>query len=132
MHSCQAHRIGHGTRLFEDPALIDEARDLGIAIECCLTSNLQTHAVTSLDTHPFRRYFDAGLQVSLNTDNRLMSGTDLVTEYALAAKHLGFTLAELARVARTSFANAFLPDAERTALLSRVDADLASITGNAK
>lgn len=129
MHSCHAHRIGHGTRLAEDPALLREAGEKGIAIECCLTSNVQTHATPSLDRHPFRQYFDAGLQVSLNTDNRLMSDTDLVTEYGLAAKHLGFTIAELARVARTSFTNAFLPDAERLALLARVDAELAAVAG---
>jgi adenosine deaminase len=129
MHACHAHRIGHGTRLGEDPDLLREARDRGIAIECCLTSNIQTHAAPSLDTHPFRRYFDAGLQVSLNTDNRLMSGTDLVTEYSLAAKHLGFTIEELARVARTSFANAFLPEAQRAALLARLEPEFAAVVG---
>jgi adenosine deaminase len=121
LHSCHAHRIGHGTRLGEDPALLAEIRDRGIAVECCLTSNVQTHAAASFDTHPFRAYFDAGLQVSLNTDNRLMSATDLVTEYGLAAKHLDFTFDELCRVARTGFTNAFLPDAERAALVARVD-----------
>lgn len=124
MHNCHAQRIGHGTRLGEDPALLAEARDLGVAIECCLTSNVQTHAVKSFDSHPFRRYFDEGLQVSLNTDNRLMSGTDLVTEYGLAAKHLGFTFEELCRVARTGFTNAFLPESERAALVARVDSEL--------
>jgi adenosine deaminase len=121
LHSCHAHRIGHGTRLGEDPALLAEIRDRGIAVECCLTSNVQTHAAASFDTHPFRAYFDAGLQVSLNTDNRLMSATDLVTEHGLAAKHLDFTFDELCRVARTGFTNAFLPDAERAALVARVD-----------
>ncbi len=127
MHACQVHRVGHGTRLAEDPVLLREARDRGIAIECCLTSNVQTHAAASLDTHPFRRYFDAGLQVSLNTDNRLMSGTDLVTEYQLAARHLGFTLGELAQVARTSFRNAFLPEPEREALLARLEPEFAAV-----
>lgn len=124
---CHAHRIGHGTRMHEDPALLDEARERGIAIECCLTSNIQTRAAVSFDTHPLRAYFDAGLDVSINTDNRLMSGTDLVTEYGLAARHLGFTFEELARVARTGFANAFLPEAEKTALLARVDAEIAAL-----
>ena len=124
MHRCHATRIGHGTRLVEDPALLEEARTRGVAIECCLTSNVQTHAVESYDAHPFRRYFDAGLQVSLNTDNRLMSGTDLVTEYGLAAKHLGFTFDELCKVARTGFENAFLPDAERAALLVATDREM--------
>ncbi|MEX2180766.1 MAG: adenosine deaminase [Gemmatimonadaceae bacterium] len=123
MHRCHAHRIGHGTRLEEDPVLLGEARDRGVAIECCLTSNLQTHAVESYDTHPLRRYFEAGLQVSINTDNRLMSGTDLVTEYGLAAKHLGFTFDELSQVARTGFRNAFLPPVERDALIARVDGE---------
>lgn len=123
MHRCHAHRIGHGTRLEEDPALLAEARDRGIAIECCLTSNVQTHAVSSIDAHPLRRYFEAGIQVSLNTDNRLMSDTDLVTEYGLAAKHLAFTFEELCQLARTGFVNAFLPTAERTALLARVDGE---------
>ncbi len=127
MHQCHAHRIGHGTRMREDPALVDEARERGIGIECCLTSNVQTRAAASFDTHPLRAYFDAGLEVSINTDNRLMSGTDLVTEYGLAAKHLGFRFDELARVARTGFANAFLPEAEKAALLERVDAEIAAL-----
>lgn len=124
IHNCHVHRIGHGTRLGEDPALLAEVRELGIPIECCLTSNVQTRAAASFDTHPFRAYFDAGLQVSLNTDNRLMSGTDLVTEYGLAAKHLDFTFDELCRVAQTSFANAFLPEAERAALVARMNREI--------
>ncbi len=128
MHQCHAHRIGHGTRLVEDPALMAEAKARGVAIECCLTSNVQTRAIEHLDEHPLRRYFDAGLKVSLNTDNRLMSGTDLVTEYGLAAKHQGFTFEELCRLARAGFENAFLPEAERAALLARVDAEFATLT----
>jgi adenosine deaminase len=104
-----------------------EAKAQGVAIECCLTSNVQTRATASYDTHPLRTYFDAGLQVSINTDNRLMSGTDLVTEYGLAAKHLGFTFDELLTLARQGFTNAFLPEAEKRALLSRVDADIAAL-----
>lgn len=127
MHVCHAHRIGHGTHLIDDPALMAEAKAQGVAIECCLTSNVQTRATASYDTHPLRTYFDAGLQVSINTDNRLMSGTDLVTEYGLAAKHLGFTFDELLTLARQGFTNAFLPEAEKRALLSRVDADIAAL-----
>jgi adenosine deaminase len=123
MRTCHAHRIGHGTRLIEDPALMTEVKAAGVAIECCLTSNVQTHATRSFDVHPLRQYFDAGLKVSLNTDNRLMSGTDLVTEYGLAAKHLNFTFDELCALARGGFENAFLPEAERAVLLARVDAE---------
>jgi adenosine deaminase len=131
MHHCHAHRIGHGTRLIEDPALMAEAKAAGVAIECCLTSNVQTHAVEHLDEHPLRKYFEAGLKLSLNTDNRLMSGTDLVTEYALAAKHQGFTFEELCRLARAGFENAFVPEAERAAMLQRVDAEIATLKRSA-
>lgn len=131
MHQCHAHRIGHGTRLIEDPALLAEARSAGVAIECCLTSNVQTHAVETYDQHPLRKYFEAGLQVSINTDNRLMSGTDLVTEYQLAARHLGFTLEELMLIARNGFTNAFLPTREKERLLATVDAEFAALRGSA-
>lgn len=127
IHNCHAHRIGHGTRLIEDRALMAEVKAKGISIECCLTSNVQTQAVASLDLHPLRKYVEAGLNVSLNTDNRLMSGTDLVTEYGLAAKHLDFSFDELCRLARGGFENAFLPEAERAALLTRVDAEIAAL-----
>ena len=131
LHGCRVHRIGHGTRLGEDPALLAEIRDQQIGVECCLTSNVQTHAAASFDTHPLRAYFDAGVQVSLNTDNRLMSGTDLVTEYGLAAKHLGFSFDELTRLARNGFVGAFLPDAEREAMLVKIDAELAQLLAGA-
>ena len=127
MHTCHAHRIGHGTHLIDDPVLMHEAIEKGIAIECCLTSNVQTRATASYETHPLRRYFEAGLQVSINTDNRLMSGTDLVTEYGMAARHLDFTFDELLRLARQGFTNAFLPTDERVALVERIDAEMAAL-----
>lgn len=130
MRACHAHRIGHGTRLVEDPALMAEARERRVAIECCLTSNVQTHAVASLDEHPLRTYLEAGLQVSINTDNRLMSGTTLEQEYLLAHRHLGFTADELIRVARLGFDNAFLPASEKTALLARVEAEFQTLRGS--
>jgi adenosine deaminase len=127
IHQCHAHRIGHGTRLREDPALLAEVKATGVALECCITSNVQTRACDSFDTHPLRTYFDAGLQVSLNTDNRLMSDTNLVNEYALAGKHLGFSFDELCRLARQGFVNSFLPEPERAKLLARVDAEFETL-----
>lgn len=120
VHGCCCDRVGHGTRLIEDASLLDYINDRRICLECCLTSNVQTRAAVSYEAHPFRAYFDRGLNVVLNTDNRLMSGTTLVDEYAHAVRRLGFTLPELARVARNGFASAFLPYAEREALLARL------------
>ena len=129
---CHACRIGHGTHLIDDPVLMAALIRDGIAVECCLTSNVQTHTIQSVEEHPLRQFIAAGLQVSLNTDNRLMSGTDLVTEYGLAAHRLGFSVEELLALARQGFVNAFLPEAERTALLARVDQDFAALRREAR
>ncbi len=120
VQGCACDRVGHGTHIIEDASLLDYLVDRRVCVECCLTSNVQTRAAASYESHPFRAYFDRGMNVVLNTDNRLMSGTTLVDEYAHAARRLGFTLPELARVARNGFASAFLPYAEREALLARL------------
>ena len=127
VHVCCASRIGHGTRLIEDASLAGWVNDRRIAVEICLTSNVQTRAVESYEAHPLREYFDRGLNVVLNTDNRLMSGTTLTDEYALAAEHLGFDLAELSRIAINGFASAFLPFEERERLVARATADIAAL-----
>ena len=126
LHYCGAHRIGHGTRLFEDRDLMRYVIDFRVPIEICLTSNVQTRAVQSFEEHPFREYFDEGMVVSLNTDNRLMSRTTVVDEYLRAHDHLGFEWSELAQVARMSFEAAFLPWQEKVQTIERFDA----ATGN--
>lgn len=120
LHYCKANRIGHGTRLFEDPDLMRYVRDFRVPLEICLSSNVQTRAVPSFAEHPLRRYFDEGLIVTLNTDNRLMSGTTLTDEYRLAHEHLGFTLEELRRVSWMAFDAAFMPWGEKQALIEEV------------
>ena len=117
IHACGANRIGHGTRLIEDPDLTQYVNDRRIALEVCLTSNVQTRVAESYAAHPFREYFDRGLNVTLNTDNRLMSATTLTDEYVFAAEHLGFTLEELAGVALNGFESAFLPWEDRLVLI---------------
>lgn len=131
VHGCACDRVGHGTRIIEDPSLLDYLVDRRLCVECCLTSNVQTRAAPSYAAHPFRTYFDRGLNVALNTDNRLMSGTTLVDEYAHAAAALGFTAAELARVARNGFESAFLPYAEREALLARLAPEFEAVVAEA-
>jgi adenosine deaminase len=127
IHSCGAHRVGHGTRLFEDRALMEFVNDRRIPIEVCITSNVQTHAASSYESHPVRQYFDAGLNVVLNTDNRLMSGTTLTDEYHHASRALGFSLEELARIALNGFESAFLPLRERQTLIDRARARLTAL-----
>lgn len=127
VHVCGANRIGHGTRLIEDDSLTQYVNDRRIALEICLTSNVQTRAATSYETHPLREYFDRGLNVVLNTDNRLMSGTTLTDEYEMAALRLGFTFDELCAVALNGFESAFLPHEERVALQARVKQEIEAL-----
>jgi len=127
VHRCRANRLGHGTRLHEDPALQDYVRDRRILVEINITSNVQTHAVAGPEQHPVRRYADADLAVSLSSDNWLMSGTTVTDEYWLAHRTLGFTRTEIDRMILDGMAAAFLPWPERKALLERTRAELAAI-----
>ncbi|MFQ5679167.1 MAG: adenosine deaminase [Gemmatimonadota bacterium] len=120
LHYCGADRIGHGTRLFEDPDLLEFVNDHRIPLEICLTSNVQTHAVEDFESHPVRQYYDRGLVVSLNTDNRLMSRTTVTEEYVRAWKHLDFTPEEIAEMILHGFRSAFLHYGEKQALLAEV------------
>jgi len=131
IHVCGAHRIGHATRLIEDESLTQYVNDRRIALEICLTSNVQTHAVETYGQHPLRDYFDRGLNVVLNTDNRLMSGTTLTGEYMHAASALGFSFDELSRIALNGFASAFIPWEERERLIANAKAEIATLRGDA-
>lgn len=127
LHYCRANRIGHGTRLFEDPDLMSYMRDFQIPVEICLTSNVQTRAVASFEEHPVRQYYDEGLVLSLNTDNRLMSATTVTEEYWRAHQYLGFSWAELTDLALMGFAGAFLAWDEKQALIDQVRQEIREI-----
>jgi adenosine deaminase len=127
IHQCHANRIGHGTRLYENPVLQNYVRDRQILIEANITSNLQTRAVARASEHPVRAYYDAGVNVTLCTDGWLMGGITLSDEYWLAHTELGFTRAEIDRLILNGFTAAFLPWPERLALASRVRDELAGI-----
>lgn len=124
---CGADRIGHGTRLFEDPALEAYVRDRQIPIEINLTSNVQTRAVARAADHPLRGYLDRGLSVMLNSDSWLMSGTTCSNEYWLAHTELGCTRAEIDRMILDGFRGAFLPWPEKQALLAQAAAELQTL-----
>jgi adenosine deaminase len=131
VHKCGADRLGHATRLIEDPELTQYVNDRRIGLEICLTSNVQTHAAKSYETHPLRLYFEKGMNATLNTDNRLMSGTTLTDEYMYAAKHLDFTFDELCTLALNGFESAFLPWEQRVALLKEVSTEMAGLSAEA-
>lgn len=127
VHHCHAVRIGHGTRLYEDPRLRDYIRDRRILVEINITSNVQTRAVARAADHPVRRYFDEGLAVTLCTDGWLMCGVSLSDEYWLAHTQLRFTRDEIDRLILNGFEGAFLPWPARQALTTRVREELAAL-----
>ena len=99
----------------------------GIPLEMCLTSNLHTHTVTTIAEHPFKRYLDRGVVVTLNTDGRLVDGISLTNEYFLAQSVLGLGRQELARVTLNACDSAFLPEYEKVALVSRIQSELEAL-----
>jgi adenosine deaminase len=127
LHEVGAQRIGHGTRLGEDPALLEEVVARRIPLEMCLSSNVHTHTVASVAEHPFKRYLQQGVVVTLNTDGPLTDGITLTDEYFLAHTSLGLTQGELARVVLNACESAFLPEYEKVALVSRVQSELEAL-----
>ena len=127
LHECGATRIGHGTRLGEDPSLLDEVVQRRIPLEMCLSSNVHTHTVAKVAEHPFKRYLQQGVVVTLNTDGRLTDGVTLTDEYYLAHAALGLSPDDLSRVVLNACESAFLPDFEKVALVSRVQSELGAL-----
>ena len=117
---CGAHRIGHGTRLIDDIAVVDgKAVKLGdlaqyvldkrIPLEICLISNVHTGAARSLEEHPFRIFYKEKFRVTLNTDNRLMSDTSMTKEFEAAANTFGLTVDDFEKLTINAMKSAFLP-----------------------
>ncbi len=126
IHYCGAHRIGHGTRLRENGDLLNYVNDHRIPLEVCPSSNVQTGAVPSLDAHPLKFYFDYGLRVTINTDNRLITDTTVTKELWLAHKELGLALEDLTTIIVSGFKSAFLPFREKQDMLRAVNQEIAT------
>ncbi|WP_030815187.1 adenosine deaminase [Streptomyces sp. NRRL F-2799] len=123
---CGAQRLGHGVRITEDIVdgklgrLAGWVRDRRIALEMCPTSNLQTGCATSIAEHPITALKDLGFRVTLNTDNRLVSGTTMTREMALLVQEAGWTAEDLRTVTVNAVKSAFIPFDERKALIEDV------------
>ncbi len=120
VHYLGAHRIGHGTRLHEDPDLMAYVNNHRIPLEICLSSNLQTGVVARPQDHPFRLYYDEGLRVTLNTDNTLVSDTTITREYRLAVEAFQLGVNDVRRLVLNGFKSTFLPFKRKVSLLTRV------------
>lgn len=129
IHYCGAHRIGHGTRLIEDEDLLNYVRDHRIPLEICLLSNVQTQSVPSLAAHPFKTYLDRQLRVTLNTDNRLISGTTMTNELLLATETFNLSFQQLSKVILNGFKSVFLPFDQKNAIYQEAKAELQALSG---
>ncbi len=115
-----AKRIGHGVTAIEDPPLIDFLHDNQIAIECNLTSNVQTSTVTDYQSHPLRQFVEAGLLATINTDDPGISNIDLKYEYEIAAPLAGLSPEQIRLLQRNALKAAFLSEAEREMIVQRL------------
>jgi adenosine deaminase len=127
IHFLGAHRIGHGTRLREDGDLLNYINDHRIPIEVCLSSNVQTGAVSDMASHPLKFYFDYGLRVTINTDNRLITDTTVTKELMIAYKELGMSLEDLTTLIVSGFKSAFLSFREKQDVLKAVNEEIARV-----
>jgi aminodeoxyfutalosine deaminase len=117
--SIGSERIGHAFSAIQDPDLIAELKERRVPLELNPTSNVRTGVCPSFAKHPMRRYFDAGLVVTLNSDDPAFFGSDVAGEYRLAHTKQGFTRQELRQLAANSIHASFLPEAKKRSLLSR-------------
>jgi adenosine deaminase len=131
---CGADRLGHGVRLVDDIAagpgggaagarlgrLAAYVRDKRIPLELCPSSNVQTGAVTSIVDHPIGLLHDLQFRVTVNTDNRLMSGTSMSREFGLLADAFSYGLADLQWFTVNAMKSAFIPFDERLAIINEV------------
>jgi aminodeoxyfutalosine deaminase len=123
-----AERIGHGTSSAQDPALLRHLADSGVPLEVCPSSNIATRAVSRLEEHPLRAFRDAGVTVTINSDDPPMFGTTLNREYAIAAGLLGLDEAGLAELSRTAVRASFAPEEVKARVLAEIDDHLADQT----
>lgn len=116
-----SERIGHAVSAIEDQDLMHELKTRRIPLELNPTSNVRTGVCASFADHPLRSYFDAGLLVTLNSDDPAFFGSDVAGEYLLAHTVQGFTREELRVLAANSIRASFLPELAKSAWLSRID-----------
>ena len=117
-----AERIGHGTSSVQDPDLLAHLVEHRIPLEVCPTSNIATRAVGSLAEHPIRQMYDAGVVVTVNSDDPPMFGTSLNREYEIAAGLLGLDRAGVADLARNAVHASYAPEDVKQRLLAEIGA----------
>jgi adenosine deaminase len=127
LRSLGAERIGHGIRAIEDPALVEHLRERQIPLEVCPTSNVCTGIVADIAAHPIRQLFDAGVYITVNSDDPPMFNTTLTDEYLALARDLGFDADAIERLVFNAVRAALLDDAAKSELEQRMRAEFAGL-----
>jgi adenosine deaminase len=104
-----AERIGHGVQIAKDPRIVDLVRQKAIPLELCVTSNWLTQAVPSLTAHPVRQLLDAGVPVTINTDDPGVFDTNMIREYEILSQHYRFTESDFHRCNDIAAQASFIP-----------------------
>jgi aminodeoxyfutalosine deaminase len=120
LHDLRAERIGHGVRAVEDPALVAELAERRVPLEVCPSSNVCTRVYERFEDHPVADLIDAGVVVTINTDDPHMFGPDLSEEYRRLSRAFGFGVPELARLVVNGIEASFLPADRRRRLVAEV------------
>ena len=120
LEALDAVRIGHGVRALEAPAVVDMLRERGTVLEVCPSSNVCLGVVPDMAAHPLPEMIDAGLAVTLNSDDPPLFNTTLTDEYVHATATLGLSEDTLRAMNRRAAAAALLPEADKQALLARL------------
>lgn len=123
LESLGVERIGHATRAVDDPGLVEHLRASRTALELCPLSNCATGVIPELSRHPIRRYFDLGLCVSVNTDDPAMFGNSLSRELDAVADAFNFDESELKKMICGAAEGAWLSEADRVQLRTRLESD---------
>lgn len=114
-------RFGHATALYLSEAVLDDFVKKGATAELCLISNLHTKAIARLEDYPYQVFYDKGVQITINTDNRTVSDTNLTKEYQLFAQTFGTTVKDFLRFNQYALSASFTSSEEKCRLLQDLE-----------
>ncbi len=117
-----AERIGHGLTILADPEVTSLVRDRGIALEVCPTSNVATGLIARFEDHPLPKMLDAGLAITLNSDDPAMFGTSLTGEFEQAARCFALSRGQLASLCENAIRASFLAEDDKAKLFGELSA----------
>lgn len=121
-------RIGHGIHLSKSKTgLLERVKKEGIPLEMCITSNVQTHVVDNFESHPLKKFYDSGIKVTINTDDRAVSGIDLTNEYDVAVNRLGFDISDLIKIIHNGISALFIPNKNKVELSKTFEAEISKL-----